>query len=110
LASQTANPRSFASQDAHGEFAFDVDTGVGGKIKVEQGTCPMRGANSRALPDYGPGTAKPFHLKQPGSSLVPTPAACLGATPIAHTPRVNRTQGGPVITPTRSAVYGPEPV
>lgn len=88
-----------------GEFAFDVETGVGGKITVEQGTCPTRRTNSCARPDYDPGTAKSFHLKQPGSSLALTPAASVGATPIAHTPRVNRTQGDPVSTPTRSAVY-----
>lgn len=68
------------------------------------------GTNKITAHEFDPGTAKSFHLVQPGSALMTRPAAGVGATPIAHTPRVNRTQGGPVITPTRSAVYEPEPV
>ena len=68
------------------------------------------GTNKIIAHEFDPGTAKSFHLLQPGSALMTRPAAGVGATPIAHTPRVNRTQGGTVITPTRSAVYEPEPV
>ncbi|MFE5876955.1 hypothetical protein ACFQ6H_16935 [Rhodococcus sp. NPDC056506] len=68
------------------------------------------GTNKITAYQFDPGTAKSFHLEQPGSAPMTRPTAGVGAAPIAHTPRVNRTQGGPVITPTRSAVYGPEPV
>ncbi|KAB2584835.1 hypothetical protein BS297_13515 [Rhodococcus erythropolis] len=101
-----------------------VETGVGGEIKVEQGTLPYAqdeflrkdsealqalrdydpqlaqrlldgedfdyllvhtepGTNKITAYRFDPGTAKSFHLKQPGSALMPAPAAGVGATPIA---------------------------
>ncbi|MGF0253689.1 hypothetical protein ACQR3V_06945 [Rhodococcus erythropolis] len=101
-----------------------VETGVGGEIKVEQGTLPYAqdeflrkdsealqalrdydprlaqrlldgedfdyvlvhtepGTNKITAYRFDPGTAKSFHLKQPGTALTPAPAAGVGATPIA---------------------------
>ena len=102
----------------------DVKTGVGGEIKVEQGTLPYAqdeflrkdsealqalrdydpqlaqrlldgedfdyllvhtepGTNKITAYRFDPGTARSFHLKQPGSALMPAPAAGVGATPIS---------------------------
>ncbi|ALU73191.1 hypothetical protein H351_03215 [Rhodococcus erythropolis R138] len=42
------------------------------------------GTNKMIAYEFDPGTAKSFHLVQPGSALMTRPAAGVGATPIAH--------------------------
>ncbi|WP_156888953.1 MULTISPECIES: hypothetical protein [Rhodococcus] len=42
------------------------------------------GTNKIIAHEFDPGTAKSFHLVQPGSALMTRPAAGVGATPIAH--------------------------
>ncbi|WP_137876116.1 hypothetical protein [Rhodococcus sp. Q] len=113
-----AKPNSLSSRG-------DVnETGVGGEIRVEQGTFPYAqdeflrkdsealqalrdydpqlaqrlldgedfdyvlvhtepGTNKITAYEFDPGTAKSFHLTQPESALTPTPAAGVGAPPIA---------------------------